>query len=211
MSTRRTAAAGVPAFPGGGRDAGGRPLPEGWRWARLGEVCEIIPGQSPPSSSYRTEPQGLPFFQGKADFGQVSPTPRVWCVEPKRIAEPGDILISVRAPVGPTNIADVTCCIGRGLAAIRCLSDSDRDFIYYALRRYESSLVDKGTGSTFQAINRDDLEILAIPLPPLPEQRRIASMLNEQMMMVERARRAAEEMLETVDALKNAFLREIFA
>ena len=198
-----------PAAPG--RYAANRPLPKGWRWARLGEVCEIIPGQSPPSSSYRTEPEGLPFFQGKADFGKVSPTPRVWCVEPKRVAEPGDILISVRAPVGPTNIADVTCCIGRGLAAIRCSEDADRDFIYYALQRYESLLVDKGTGSTFQAINRDDLEVLDIPMPSLPEQRRIASLLNEQTIGIEQARQAAVAMLETIESLKNAFLREIFA
>ena len=78
-------------------------LPAGWKWVKLGEVTEVILGQSPPSSTYRESPEGLPFFQGKADFGRVSPTATTWCIAPKKIAELGDILMSVRAPVGPTN------------------------------------------------------------------------------------------------------------
>src|SRR5208337_2692307 len=128
-------------------------LPDGWRWVKLGKVCEIIAGQSPPGSTYRTMPEGLPFFQGKADFGLLNPVPRVWCVDPNKIALPGDILISVRAPVGPTNVADVKCCIGRGLAAIRCEHNVDSDFILAALRRFENKLVVKGSGSTFEAIS----------------------------------------------------------
>ena len=185
-------------------------LPDGWRWVRLGEVCEVIAGQSPPSSTYRTTPEGLPFFQGKADFGVVSPVPRVWCVAPKKIAQPGDILISVRAPVGPTNIADVECCIGRGLAAIRCRKNANRDFILHALRHYEEALVNKGTGSTFEAINRDDLESFAIPLPRLAEQQRIAAILEKQMAAVEKARVAAEEKLDAIDAMPSALLRKAF-
>lgn len=185
-------------------------LPDGWRWGRLGEMCEVIAGQSPPSSTYRTTPEGLPFFQGKADFGVVSPVARVWCVAPKKIAQPGDILISVRAPVGPTNIADVECCIGRGLAAIRCGKDASRDFILHALRHYEEALVNKGTGSTFEAINRDDLESFVIPLPPLAEQQRIAASLKKQMAAVEKARTAAHDRLEAVKALPAAFLRHVF-
>ena len=185
-------------------------LPDGWRRVRLGEVCEIIAGQSPPSSTYRTTPEGLPFFQGKADFGVVSPVARVWCVAPKKIAHPDDILISVRAPVGPTNIADVECCIGRGLAAIRCGKNANRDFILHALRNYEEALVNKGTGSTFEAINRDDLESFAIPLPPLAEQQRIAAILKKQMAAVEKARTAAHDRLEAVRALPAAFLRDVF-
>jgi type I restriction enzyme S subunit len=77
----------------------------------LGSICEIIAGQSPPSSYYNQEGIGLPFFQGKADFGELHPTVRVWCSQPIKIAERGDILISVRAPVGPTNLADSRCCI----------------------------------------------------------------------------------------------------
>lgn len=187
-----------------------RELPSGWRWVLLGEVCEIIAGQSPPGSTYRTSPEGLPFFQGKADFGKTNPVARVWCVEPTKIARSGDILISVRAPVGPTNVADVECCIGRGLAAIRCGKNSDRDFILNALRHFEATLVKKGSGSTFEAINRDDLESFEIPLPPLSEQKRIAAVLNEQIAAVEKARAAAEAELAAIDALPPALLRRAF-
>jgi type I restriction enzyme S subunit len=185
-------------------------LPEGWRWVKLGEVCEITAGQSPPGSTYREFSEGLPFFQGKADFGKIHPVARVWCVEPKKIAQTGDILLSVRAPVGPTNIADVECCIGRGLAAIRCGKDSDQDFILNLLRYFEAALVKKGSGSTFNAINRDVLDSFKIPLPPLPEQQRIAAILKEQMGAVEKARKAAQERLRAIKALPAAFLRQIF-
>lgn len=187
-----------------------RELPSGWRWVRLGEVCEIIAGQSPPGSTYRTTAEGLPFFQGKVDFGLLNPVPRVWCVEPNKIALPGDILISVRAPVGPTNVADVKCCIGRGLAAIRCGGNTDSDFILSALRHFENKLIQKGSGSTFEAISRNDLEKLAIPLPSLVEQRRIAGVLHEQMAAVEKARTAAQARLEAVKSLPAAFLRQVF-
>lgn len=185
-------------------------LPDGWQWVKLGDVCEIIMGQSPPSSTYQTEPIGLPFFQGKADFGKVSPIPRVWCNQPKKIAQIGDILISIRAPVGPTNIADRECCVGRGLAIIRPQKKANRDLILWALKLYESKLVSLGSGSTFEAINRKDLETLEIPLPPIDEQKRIASILNEQMSAVEKARKATEAQLESALALPSAYLRSYF-
>jgi len=188
-----------------------RKLPEGWRWVRLGDVCAIIAGQSPPGSTYRTTPEGLPFFQGKADFGDRHPLPRVWCISPNKIAEPGDILISVRAPVGRTNVADVRSCIGRGLAAVRAGNTADRDYILFALRLFENDLASLGSGSTFAAINRHDLESLSIPLPPLPEQQRIAAALREQLGAVERARAAAAEQLEIISRLPAALLRRAFA
>lgn len=185
-------------------------LPPNWRWARLGDVCQIITGQSPPSSAYRDRPNGLPFFQGKADFGNFYPIARVWCVEPIKTAEPGDILISVRAPVGPTNIADVQCCIGRGLAAIRCHSEVDPIFVLHALRRFGSNLIKQSTGSTFGGISRAHLENFEIPLPPLSEQRHITKKLNEQIEAVERARNAAQAQLDAAKALSTAYLREVF-
>ncbi len=188
-----------------------KPLPEGWRWVKLGEVCEIIAGQSPPGITYRKSPEGLPFFQGKADFGHLYPIARVWCVEPKKIALPGDILISVRAPVGPTNIANIKCCIGRGLAAIRCSEKVERDFLLAFMRYFEPKLTQVGSGSTFDAISRTDLENIEIPLPPLPEQQRIAAILREQMAAVDKARKAAEEELEAINALPAALLRRAFS
>ena len=187
-----------------------KPLPDGWRLVRLGEVCNIILGQSPPGSTYRVEPEGLPFFQGKADFGKINPIANVWCVKPKKIAQPGDILISVRAPVGPTNIANIECCIGRGLAAIRSRKDTDRDFILNSLRHFEEILVGKGSGSTFQAINRDNLASFKVPLPPFAEQQRIAVALKKQMDAVEKARTVAEAELQTIKILPEAFMRWAF-
>ena len=151
-------------------------VPEGW--VQLGEVSDIISGQSPPSYTYRYAPEGLPFFQGKADFGLRNPTARVWCVAPKKIAMPNDILISVRAPVGPTNVADVECCIGRGLAIIRCKKSVDMNFVLSFLKLTEERISQLGRGSTFSSISRNHLLNLKIPLPPLNEQRRIANILS---------------------------------
>jgi type I restriction enzyme S subunit len=135
-------------------------------------------GQSPPSSSYNSTADGLPFFQGKADFGDLHPKVRVFCNQPSRMAEPGDVLISVRAPVGPTNLVRERCCIGRGLAALRSQSELDTQFLLYFLRFREPRIAALGKGSTFEAINRDDLEDLELPLPDLPEQQRIAGILG---------------------------------
>ena len=85
----------------------------------LKDCCTIIAGQSPESKYYNTDGIGLPFFQGKADFGELYPTIRVYCSQPTKVAEKDDILLSVRAPVGPTNLAPCRVCIGRGLTAIR--------------------------------------------------------------------------------------------
>lgn len=187
-----------------------KPLPVGWRWARLGEVCEIIAGQSPPGETYRKNPEGLPFFQGKADFGSRHPVPRTWCIAPTKIALPGDILISVRAPVGPTNVADVKCCIGRGLAAVRPKKDIDRDFVLAALRLLEKDIATLGSGSTFQAIKREDIENIEVPLPSFAEQKRISAILNQKMAEVERARASVGEQMEAIEKLPAALLRQAF-
>ena len=96
-------------------------LPEGWIIKKLDDACNIIMGQSPPGNTYNKDKSGLPFFQGKAEFGVRYPTVVKWCSKPKKVAYKNDVLISVRAPVGPTNIASSDCCIGRGLAVIRPL------------------------------------------------------------------------------------------
>lgn len=159
----------------------------------LSDVTTVIAGQSPPGHTYNDNGVGLPFFQGKTDFGEVHPIARKWCTAPKKIAECGDILISVRAPVGPTNVADSRCCIGRGLAAIR--PDGTvalRDFVLWSLRHRETKLVAMGQGSTFAAISQKNLKSLQIPLPPLEEQRRIVGILNRAA-KIERLRRQAQE------------------
>ena len=154
-------------------------LPENWVWTTVGECTEIILGQSPPSTTYNENGNGLPFYQGKLEFGNIFPTPLKWCTAPKKIAEKGDVLISVRAPVGPTNICPEKSCIGRGLAAIRALNGMESFFILYLLRAFEDGIAGKGTGTTFNAITGNQLKEFAIPLPPLPEQNHIVTKIEE--------------------------------
>ena len=150
----------------------------------------VIQGQSPPSETYNADGVGLPFLQGKAEFGPMYPKAVKWCAAPKKVAEPEDVLISVRAPVGPTNLCAVRSCIGRGLAAIRTRTDMPSRFFLYALRASEEELRSKSTGTTFQAIRGDDLRSHSIGLPPLPEQRRIVAEIEKQFTRLDAAEAA---------------------
>ena len=152
-------------------------LPPHWSWVKLGNICEIVMGQSPPSTTYNTDQIGLPFFQGKAEFSELYPEVRKWCSKPKKLAEPLDILVSVRAPVGSTNIVNQKCCIGRGLAALR-YPDCNK-YIFYYFRLVENKLDELGTGSTFKAISSKTLNNFEIPLPPLHEQKQIVEKIEE--------------------------------
>lgn len=182
-------------------------FPLSWAETQLGQVAQIVMGQSPPGHTYNKEGQGLPFFQGKTDFGEIAPTPASWCTEPSRIAEAGDILISVRAPVGPTNLAPEKSCIGRGLAAIRPDPKYiDRDFLLYYLRFIEPALVSQGQGSTFEAINKSDLYGLRVLVPPLAEQKRIVEILKQ----ADALRRQRREILEQAKQLPAALFLEMF-
>ncbi len=119
-------------------DAMQKTLPKEWKWIRLGDnkIAQLIMGQSPPSSAYNTEGAGLPFYQGKAEFGEHHPITVKWCTQHGKIAEADDILMSVRAPVGDVNICKEKSCIGRGLAAIRTnKSILNSSFLYYLLKR----------------------------------------------------------------------------
>ena len=137
-------------------------------------------GQSPESTTYNENGEGLPFFQGNADFGKIHPNVRVWCNAPKKIAHKNDILISVRAPIGALNVADSDCCIGRGLASLSVNNSvSVAEYIWYALESKVDYLISMGTGSTFKAIGKNILFDLDIPLPPLETQRQIAANLDK--------------------------------
>ena len=125
---------------------------------KLEEFAEINMGQSPVSSSYNENEDGLPFFQGKADFGKINPKAKVWCNKPTKIAEKDDILMSVRAPVGDLNIATAKCCIGRGLAGIRAKKDKCYfKYLFYFLRSKYNELNQMSTGSTFKAISKNNI------------------------------------------------------
>ena len=169
-------------------------LPKGWVWTTLEEISEIILGQSPPSSTYNTDGDGLPFYQGKLEFGKLYPTPRKWCTAPKKIAEKGDVFISIRAPVGPTNICPEKSAVGRGLAAIRGLGGIESFFILYLMRAFANQIASRGTGTTFDAITGNQLKTFEIPLPPLAEQHRIVAKLESLFTQLDAA----------VDSLKKA-------
>ena len=137
-------------------------------------------GQSPDSSTYNTTNIGLPFYQGNADFGELYPKTRIWCSEPQKIAEPENILLSVRAPIGALNIAKEKCCIGRGLAAITphknfCFNK----YLFYILKYKYNELNARGTGSTFKAINKSILNNLPIDIYSIDRQKRIAAILDK--------------------------------
>ena len=161
-----------------------------WTHTALGQVCTIIMGQSPPGSTYNETGQGLPFFQGSKDFGTRYPNERVYCTAPTRIAEEGDILFSVRAPIGSVNRANQKCAIGRGLSVIRANTKSDADFIEFLLRSmHRSWSVYASQGAIFGNARKRDLEELEIVWPPNHVRARIASILSNYDDLIEYNRR----------------------
>jgi len=152
-------------------------IPGNWEVITLGNVAQINMGQSPPSADCFDYKNGLPFFQGTAEFGTKYPTVGKWCNSPRKVAAKGNILVSVRAPVGNVNLAPEECCIGRGLAAIHG-TESDNNFLYFVMNFVKNSLVQIGQGSTFEAINKNVLLELKFPCPPMPEQKKIAEILS---------------------------------
>lgn len=167
--------------------------------ARLDTICCINMGASPASSTYNESGEGLPFYQGNADFGEKYPTPRIWCNAPVKIAQKGDVLISVRAPIGAMNIATERCCIGRGLAALTVNETvSDTGYLWYGIISKINELNTKGTGSTFKAISRKVLEETDIPFPDLPTQRRIAATLDKVSEGIELCRKMLGDLEEVV-------------
>ena len=175
--------------------------------ARLDSFCTINMGQSPDSSTYNENKNGIPFFQGNADFGEIYPTVRMWCSKPTKIAHEGDILISVRAPIGALNFANCECCIGRGLASLkandaRCI----QKYLWHALENKVGELNAKGTGSTFKAISKSVLSETEIPLPSLEEQRKIAAVLDKVSDLITKRR----QQLEQLDLLVKARFVEMF-
>ncbi|MDE2687812.1 MAG: restriction endonuclease subunit S [Chloroflexota bacterium] len=134
-------------------------VPEGWEVGTIGDCFNLTMGQSPPGSTYNEDGEGMPFFQGRADFGFRYPENRRFCTAPTRIAQPDNTLVSVRAPVGSINMAWEQCCIGRGLAALRHNSGS-ASYTYYAVMSIQPELQQyEHTGTVFGAINKRQFEV----------------------------------------------------
>ena len=177
------------------------------QYVMLKDICDINMGQSPSSESYNENKKGMPFFQGNADFGERYPIARKWSSAPTKIAEAGDILISVRAPIGAVNYATERCCIGRGLAALtpnKCKASSE--FIFWLLKAKHDELNSKGTGSTFKAVGRKVLEEILVPNISLEKQIKYSKNLEEVYLILQ----SRKMELEKLDELIKSRFVEIF-
>jgi type I restriction enzyme S subunit len=188
-----------------------------WPILKLGDEqhFKLVMGQSPPGTTYNDRGEGLPFFQGKADFGEEFPTPRIFCSAPTRIAESKDILISVRAPVGPTNLANQRCAIGRGLAAIRCAGGVEPRYLLTVLRAQEVNIAHlaEGQGGGFTCLRKKQLANLGIPVPPLEKQQRLVGRIEALTRRLDLACQSRQSALAEAEmvfqkALANAFNEE---
>ncbi|PKO85893.1 MAG: restriction endonuclease subunit S [Betaproteobacteria bacterium HGW-Betaproteobacteria-12] len=142
-----------------------REIPDGWGDRQLSQIANITMGTSPIGESLNDSGEGVIFFQGSTDFGWQFPTVRLYTTQPARMAKRGDILLSVRAPVGDLNIAHLDCCIGRGLAALNSKDGFD-GFLFYVMQ-YFKTIFDRrnSEGTTFGSITKDDLHSLPLAYP----------------------------------------------
>lgn len=182
-----------------------------WEIKKLGDVCEVIAGQSPEGKFYNQDKKGTPFYQGKKDFGlKYLDKPTVWTTVETKIALENDILMSVRAPVGDINICTSRVCIGRGLAAIRASEAVNNDFLFYFLLSIKSKITGK-EGAVFASINRQEIAALQIPVPPLEEQKRIVKILDEKFAQLEAIKTNAQNNLQNVKDLFQSQLTKAFS
>ena len=181
-----------------------------WHLVKIGDVCCVIAGQSPQGNFYNDQGQGLPFYQGKKLFGEkFIRTPTTWTTHVTKEAQAGDILLSVRAPVGPINFSTEKICIGRGLAAIRTLDLVDRNFLFYVLL-FKQKEISGNEGAVFASINKKQIEEIEIPLPSLEEQKRIVAILDEAFSGIDTAIANTEKNLANARELFESYLNSVF-
>ena len=153
-------------------------IPRGWVVGMLGDICEITMGQSPPGKTYNKILKGTPFYQGNRDFGFRFPTRRVYCTAPTRFADEGNVLLSVRAPVGNLNVAEERCAIGRGVAALR-LNGKQHGYLYYLLRATQSGWNKfEAEGTVFGSANKSDVHGFEVVIPPNKSKEQFASLIK---------------------------------
>jgi type I restriction enzyme S subunit len=184
-------------------------IPAHWEAERLKLVSFINMGQSPSSEIVNTSGEGLPFLQGNADFGTEHPTAQTFCPAPPKIAEFGDVLLSVRAPVGALNVADQKYGIGRGLCAIRPNSQIlERTFCHYVLQIARHQLNELAKGSTYDAVSSSEVSCLIIPLPSIKEQRAIASFLDHETAKIDALIEKKERLIELLQEKRTALITQ---
>jgi len=194
-------------FPDAFQDSELGEVPEGWEVGTVDSCFDLTMGQSPPGSTYNEDGDGLPFYQGRADFTFRFPTRRVYCTAPKRFAQKGDTLISVRAPVGDINMAGEDCAIGRGVAAIRHKTGS-RSFTYYAMRSFEGIFARfEAEGTVFGSIGKRDFHALKSVAPSRILVARFEVMCSPKDSAIE----LNEEASRTLSALRDALLPKLIS
>jgi restriction endonuclease S subunit len=180
-------------------------IPIDWEATSLSKLAEIKMGQSPDSKDCNDQGEGYPFYQGNAQFGMIYPSAKSWCTKGKKIADKGDILISVRAPVGEVNIAPHKCCIGRGIASVKA-KDMNAKFLYQSMLLHRKAFKKIAQGSTFDAINSKELSSLFISLPPIIEQKKIAEILTTVDEAIEKTAQIIEKKKELKKGLTHKLL-----
>ena len=184
-------------------------IPKPWKIKRLKYIADLNMGQSPPSEEYNSDQIGTPFLQGNADFGLHHPTPKIYCPTAKKHANPGDILLSVRAPVGAINIANQEYGIGRGLCAIRPRTNQfERRYAKYLLEVVRTELHVIATGSTYEAVTVDEVSNLTCIVPRLSEQIQIANFLDRKTGQIDELIRIKERRIELLQEQRTALINQ---
>jgi type I restriction enzyme S subunit len=183
-------------------------LPDGWRWSQLGEIAEIVGGNSPAGSSYNREQRGVPLINGPTEFGPGpldNPKAVQYTEAPSRFCEAGDLLVCVRGSTGRTNVASFRAAIGRGLAAVR--APECQLYVNHYVAAQADQLSSIGTGTTFSSISVDQLRALMVPLPPLSEQLRIVKVLGRSLAEIDLGVQSLERARIDLVRLRAAVLR----
>ena len=171
-----------------------------WKQVKLCEISKIIMGQSPPSKYYNEQSEGIPFFQGVTEFQEIFPKVKKFTTKITKLAKSGDILMSVRAPVGELNILNIDCCIGRGLCAIK--SEKNARFIYYILKNYKKYIKKYSGGITYESINKELINNLEFFIPEnIAERNKITSILSAYDDLIENNNRRIEVLEEIAQAI----------
>lgn len=182
-------------------------IPSEWELTKLKYISTIVMGQSPASEDCNTNGIGKPFLQGNADFTEKYPIPVNFCENPNKISEKGDILLSVRAPVGAMNIANEEYAIGRGLCAIR--SDINMEFLWYSISFSKIELNSKLKGSTFEAVTTEDVKNIKLIIPKSLElQKAIANYLDYHTEKIDTLIKDKERLIRLLEEKRQAMITE---
>lgn len=174
--------------------------------SRLDRVCEVIMGQAPSGEAYNSEGRGWPLIAGAGDFGENYPNAKKFTTEASKLSQPGDIILGIRATIGEKVLSDGVYCLGRGVAGLRAKSGLDSRYLWHWLTHINPQLASKAKGATFKQVNRQDIGEFGIVLPLLPEQRRIAEVLDK----AEELRAKRRTALAQLDTLNQSIFLEMF-